>query len=91
VHIVVVLPPPPGECLSCWLAVHCDLKSLNLASDHLTLQCWVSSEHVTRVFPVEIAKAKTVGALKEVIKYKKKNTFRDVDPDALVLWKVSTF
>jgi Crinkler effector protein N-terminal domain len=91
VHIVVVLPPPPGECLSCWLAVRHNLNSLNLASDHLTLECCVYRRDASHVFPVEIAWATTVGALKDAIKDKRKPEFDDVAADSLDLWVVSAF
>lgn len=91
-HIhIIVRRPLTGECLSCWLAVHRDLNSLNLASDHLTLQCWVFSHASDRVFPVEIGKTKTVGALKDAIKDKRKPDFDHVAADSLMLWKVSSF
>ena len=41
------------------------------------------------MFPVEIAREKSVGALKDVIKDKKKHGLHGIDADALTLWKVS--
>jgi hypothetical protein len=60
-------------------------------SHTLELNCWVLSpgDDLGRIFPVEITNNKTVGALKEVIKDKKKHSFQDADPDSLDLWKVS--
>jgi hypothetical protein len=54
----------------------------------ITLNCWVLSDDPDRVFPVEIDGGKSVGTLKDAIKDKKKQ-FRDIDSDALDLWKVS--
>jgi hypothetical protein len=45
----------------------------------------------SRVFPVEIANNKTIGALKDAIKEKKKPAFDHVPADTLDLWKVSGF
>jgi Crinkler effector protein N-terminal domain len=53
------------------------------------LNCLIRGEDRKRIFPIEIGDDKTVGALREVIKAKKKNTFKDVDADNIVLWKVS--
>ena len=41
------------------------------------------------VFPVKIASTESVGALKELIKDKKKHAFERVDADTLNVWKVS--
>jgi hypothetical protein len=41
------------------------------------------------VFPVDIAKEKSVGTLKKEIKKEKKQRLLDIDADALTLWKVS--
>jgi hypothetical protein len=41
------------------------------------------------VFPVKITKEESVGTLKKEIKKEKKQSLRDVDADALTLWKVS--
>ena len=43
----------------------------------------------SRIFPIEIAESKTVGALRKVIKDEKEHAFQHVDADALLLWKVS--
>jgi Crinkler effector protein N-terminal domain len=58
-------------------------------SSIFTLNCWVLLEGVDRVFPVEIAKEKSVGALKDAIKDKKKPDFHHIPADKLTLWKVS--
>jgi hypothetical protein len=55
----------------------------------MTLNCWVRGHEIGRIFPVEISSTKTVGALKDAIKNKKPVDFRDMDPDALTLHKVS--
>ena len=58
-------------------------------SGTLDLNCLVLGHDTSRIFPIEIAERKTVGALKDVIKDKKEHAFRHVDADALLLWKVS--
>jgi hypothetical protein len=55
----------------------------------LDINCWVLGDDPKRVFSVEIAKTKTVDALKDAIKEKKKHTFDGIDADRLDLWKVS--
>jgi hypothetical protein len=57
-------------------------------SDTLELNCWVLDDPVENVFPVEILNTKTVGALKEVIKDKKKPVLDGFPADALLLWMV---
>ena len=49
----------------------------------------VLGDDPNRVFAVEISNAKTVSALRETIKDKKKPAFDHVPADALVLWNVS--
>ena len=55
----------------------------------LELFCWVQGDDPRHVFPLEIAETKTVGALKEAIKEKKKPAFDHVVADTLNLWRVS--
>jgi len=55
----------------------------------LNLNCLVLGDDASHIFPIEIAEYKTVGALKDDIKDKKKHAFQHVDADTLVLWKVS--
>ena len=43
----------------------------------------------SRIFPIEIAESKTVGALRKAIKDEKRPAFDYVPADALLLWKVS--
>jgi hypothetical protein len=97
---IIVRPPLTGECLSFWLSVLIAQRDLNYTHPNLapesighdlTLQFWVFSHTSDRVFPVEIAKTKTVGALKEAIKDERKPDFDHVAADSLVLWKVSSF
>jgi hypothetical protein len=58
--------------------------------DNITLFCLVHGDNPSRnAFPVEIDKSKTIGQLKEIIKTKKANDFKDVDADKLILWRVS--
>ena len=61
----------------------------SLNSEPLQLNCLVHGENSSHIFPVEIERTKSVGALKDAIKDKKKLAFNHVDADALVLWKVS--
>ena len=59
--------------------------------DILELNCCVIDEKEPRVFQVEIARSKTISALKKAIKEEKKKSLQDVDADTLDLWKVSFF
>jgi hypothetical protein len=52
-----------------------------------TLYCVVEGESTS--FPVEISADKSIGQLKDAIKLKSANEFRDVDAKQLTLWKVS--
>ena len=54
----------------------------------MTLNCWVRGQEIRRIFPVNISPSQTTGALKKVIKNDKLD-FRDIDADALDLYKVS--
>ena len=54
-----------------------------------TLFCVVDGESTSNAFPVEIESTKSFGSLKDAIKAKKSNYFRDVDADRLTLWKAS--
>jgi hypothetical protein len=54
-----------------------------------TLFCYVRDDEFSRVFEVKMGRERSVAALKEAIKEKKSQAFRDVDADSLVLWKVS--
>ncbi|KAF9231409.1 hypothetical protein BU15DRAFT_56151 [Melanogaster broomeanus] len=53
----------------------------------ITLNCLVLGENSSNVFSVKIDKMENVALLKDLIKSKKPNAFRDVDADALVLWE----
>jgi len=55
----------------------------------LELNCLVSGDNRGRIFTIEIADTKNVGALKDSIKVKKKPAFDHVPADTLALWKVS--
>ncbi|KAL4064512.1 hypothetical protein J3A83DRAFT_4272324 [Scleroderma citrinum] len=55
----------------------------------LYINCLVLGDTPDRIFPVEIARTKTVSALKEAIKDKKPHAFRSVDADKLDLCHVS--
>ena len=59
-------------------------------SDKLNLNCWLLGDDPRRFFPVEIAKTKTIGALKEAIKEgpSSKGDFDGIDAQYLDLWKV---
>jgi hypothetical protein len=47
----------------------------------ITLNCWVLSDDPDRVFPAEIDREKSVGALKDVIKDKKQQILHGIDAD----------
>ena len=59
------------------------------AVDLIDLNCLVLGDDTSGIFGVQIASTDTVGALKEAIKEMKENVFRNVDADALQLWRVS--
>ena len=52
-----------------------------------TLNCWARGPDAGRIFEVKISGTETVTALKEAIKDKKPAAFRDVDANALDLYK----
>jgi hypothetical protein len=54
----------------------------------LELNCLVLGDSRDNIFPVEILRTKTVGALKDAIKEKNQNRFQHIDAHALGLWKV---
>lgn len=56
---------------------------------NLAINCVVFGDDRSHVFTIEIDDTKNVSTLKKAIKDEKKHTFRDVDADSLVLWKVS--
>jgi hypothetical protein len=58
-------------------------------SGTLDLNCLVLGHDASHIFPVEIAERKTVGALRDAIKDKKRPAFDHVPADTLLLWKVS--
>jgi Crinkler effector protein N-terminal domain len=55
----------------------------------LRLFCYVRGDHYKKAFPVKIEEDEDVAALKENIKEKAGQTFRDIDNKSLVLWKAS--
>ncbi|KAG0167291.1 hypothetical protein DFQ30_006200, partial [Apophysomyces sp. BC1015] len=54
----------------------------------MDLFCLIDGELLKNAFPVEIDSTSTVGHLKDAIKLKKSNFFKDVDADNLTLWLV---
>jgi hypothetical protein len=62
----------------------------NNMADMLNLNCWLLGGDPRRVFPVEIAKTKTVGGLKKAIKEdpSSKGDFNGIDTKHLDPWKV---
>jgi len=50
----------------------------------LNINCWVLGNDPKQVFSVEIAKTKTVDALKDAIKEKKKNMFDSIDAHIVI-------
>ncbi|THH02631.1 hypothetical protein EW145_g6727 [Phellinidium pouzarii] len=59
-----------------------------MSNETLTLQCLVygGRDPIKHIFPVEIARTKTVGQLKDEIKAKKP-AFANIAADDLLLWK----
>jgi hypothetical protein len=55
--------------------------------EEFTLNCWVRAPHVGRIFGVKISNTETVATLKEAIKDKNSEAFRDVDAITLDLYK----
>ncbi|KAF9310238.1 hypothetical protein BG003_008776, partial [Podila horticola] len=60
-----------------------------MADIHHTLFCLVDGEATSNAFPIEIMPTKTIGHLKDLIKVKKPNDFRDIDANNLTLWRVT--
>jgi Crinkler effector protein N-terminal domain len=58
-------------------------------SSFLKLICYVKGEPYKNAFEVKIGNEESVAALKECIKEKTSQTFREVDAKSLVLWNVS--
>jgi hypothetical protein len=58
------------------------------AQEVLVLNCFVLGDGINNTFPVEIARTKSVGILKEAIKTKKSPKFDYIPADQLVLWRV---
>ena len=59
------------------------------AVDLINLNCLILGDDTSNIFKVQIASTATVGALKAAIKEKRENAFRNVDANALQLWRVS--
>ena len=53
-----------------------------------TLECWVYDDDSYSIFPVEISRTKTVGALKKVIKDENPVSFNSVDARHLILYSI---
>lgn len=63
-----------------------------MAPRTLELFCLVLNDQpsLNHIFPVVILETASIGTLKERIKEKKQVAFRDIDPEYLELWDVST-
>ena len=57
-------------------------------SGTITLLCWVIDTPTKQIFPVEIARDKLWGCVKDAIKEKEKPEFDDIPANTLDLWKV---
>jgi hypothetical protein len=57
-------------------------------TDNITLSCLIYNDPIDQSFSIEIPQTSTVCNLKKLIKENRKHTFRDVDGDKLMLWKV---
>ena len=55
----------------------------------ITLLCLVKGNTLANAFPVDIDKDQLVGHLKKVIKAEQPQTFANVDPKDLKVWKVT--
>ncbi|KAJ3742410.1 hypothetical protein DFH05DRAFT_1544458 [Lentinula detonsa] len=55
----------------------------------LELNCLVLGDQRNHIFPIKIAKTKSVGSLKKAVKEKKRPLFNHVPADDLALWRVS--
>src|SRR5207248_6448586 len=55
----------------------------------ITLLCLVKGNTLANAFPVDIDKYQLVGHLKKVIKAEQPQTFANVDPKDLKVWKVT--
>ncbi|KAG0342522.1 hypothetical protein BG000_003878 [Podila horticola] len=60
-----------------------------MTNSYLTLFCIVDGNSVSNAFEVEVESAKTVSALRKLIRAEKPNDFSDVDADQLTLWRAS--
>jgi hypothetical protein len=49
--------------------------------------CIIEGELSSKAFPIKFEDNITIGTLKELIVQKKKNDFKDIDPNNLNLWK----
>ncbi|KAF8234892.1 hypothetical protein L208DRAFT_1122458, partial [Tricholoma matsutake] len=54
----------------------------------LELNCFVLGNSVNNMFPVKIARAESIGMLKESIKTKNSSVFDSIPAHQLDLWKV---
>ena len=54
-----------------------------------TVLCYVRGDEYKQVFNVKVGEDESVATLKDAIKEKKSQGFRNVDADSLVLWNVS--
>jgi len=91
---VLLMPTDTVGCRFCFLRrSHSSTTTVTFAainmSSTLNLNCWIIGDDPGRVFPVEIAKNKTVGGLKKAIKNENQNDFSGIDAKNLHLWKVS--
>ena len=55
----------------------------------LVLNCLILGDSRNNIFPVEIARAKSVGSLKKAIREEKHPAFQHIASDTLTLWDVS--
>ncbi|KAF7720436.1 hypothetical protein EC973_008781, partial [Apophysomyces ossiformis] len=55
----------------------------------LKIFCLVEGEPMSSAFSVKVSSADTVHDLKDAIKAKKSNDFKDIDANQLTLWCVS--
>jgi hypothetical protein len=66
-----------------------NLSDLSQSDDKFRLFCWILRKSDS-AFPVNIGKSETVGDLRAAIKKAKENALVRIDPDTLIIWKLSS-
>ena len=92
--LVLVRVPTPGMCLL-WYAVivydketHLCTAQFSLTVPDIMLNCWLHGEAIHKIFPVDVSRTKTLGALKQAIKAERSGIFGSIDAANLRLYHV---